>query len=450
MFEKTAKKLAKEVGDKTLIPVKNLLDATKIRPFSLIRKKKPWSLFWGPQDIPLGVSLMQILEPSSVPDAVKVPFQFRTTDIMKQQVALSVDAGAKASFSERTVQRQGSSFDCHIVTIPQDIFPDIQKRKLKDPEESFLKQFRVASINLYVVTETVELLNTAVLQDSSGLRFLGKVSIPLNAFLKGKGQGGALRLGEKTLTVPQGSVLAYKRKQLVFKKEGWDILHVADDDEQETFQDVKVKLSCRSSTKELVWKPSCLDFKCLQEEVSQKVEAARLSKDIQDVVFSNIQAMLEDREALQDLMDTLEQDPFGHLNGPGGTILSELRQDLRDPWYASKQQLVLYLLEAIMMLSDIQHDLLAQSMEKKILAQQRDLVRSILEPHFECSDSIPFTLQPKLLAPLQEEDLAITYGLLGECGLKMELTGATWEPEAKERLSALYATLFALQRLAEA
>lgn len=39
--------------------------------------------------------------------------------------------------------------------------------------------------------------------------------------LQGKGQGGALRLGEKTLTVPQGSVLAYKRKQLVFKKEGW-------------------------------------------------------------------------------------------------------------------------------------------------------------------------------------------------------------------------------------
>lgn len=45
------------------------------------------------------------------------------------------------------------------------------------------------------------------------------------------------------------------------------------------------------------------DFKCLREEVSERVSVAQHLKDIKDVVFSSIQAMLRDREALQNLMD---------------------------------------------------------------------------------------------------------------------------------------------------
>ncbi|KAF6099449.1 hypothetical protein HJG60_005967 [Phyllostomus discolor] len=162
--------------------------------------------------------------------------------------------------------------------------------------------------------------------------------------------------------------------------------------------------------------------------------------------------MLGDRKALQDLMDMLEQESLqGHLGGPGGTILNELQKDSTYAWNGSKYH-ILYLLEAIMVLNDIQHCLLAPSMEKKILSQQRDLVRSILEPNFKYPWSIPFTLKPELLTPLQEEDLAITYGLLGECGLKMELHSprSTWDLGAKKPLSALYGALCVLQQLAEA
>ncbi|XP_035887572.1 gasdermin-C-like [Phyllostomus discolor] len=194
------------------------------------------------------------------------------------------------------------------------------------------------------------------------------------------------------------------------------------------------------------------DFNGLHEEVSLEVSiVGQLSKDFKNVVFSNILAMLQDRKALQDLLDTLEQEPLGHLDGPGGTILNELQKDSTYA-YNGSQHLILYLLEAIMALSDIQYCLLARSMEKKILSQQRDLVRSILEPHFECSESTPFTLKPELLAPLQEEDLAITYGLLEECGLEMELHSprSTWDLGAKKPLSALYGALCVLQQLAEA
>ncbi|KAK1331890.1 hypothetical protein QTO34_007566 [Cnephaeus nilssonii] len=226
-------------------------------------------------------------------------------------------------------------------------------------------------------------------------------------------------------------------------------------DKQETFPEDELVRSFALSGSRRLTKVSGLvlraDFKLLQEEVSQKVKAAELSKDMRGVVFSNLLAMLGHREALQDLMDKLEQEPFGHLEGPGGAILTELRKDSRYPEVGSKS-LLLYLLEGLMVLSDSQLDLLAQSMEKRILLPQRDLVRGILEPNFNCFQNIPFTLQPELLAPLQGEGLVITYELLDECGLKMEVNSprSTWIPEAKEPLSALYGTLSVLTQLAEA
>nr|KAF6300497.1 hypothetical protein mMyoMyo1_006043 [Myotis myotis] len=439
-FERTTKKLVKEIGDQELRPVKSLLSATKIRRFSLIQRKKARSWFWQRPDEPLDASLMDILEPgSSVPDAaVEVSVLFSDTEVSKQQAAGSVNAGAEVGFSGETAACQESSLDIQIVSTPQKSWTELQKRKLLDPEPYFLKQCREAGVNLYVVTETVELRNSPVLPDLSSANVSGKFFFPLNIFVKGEAQGGGLKVRKKTLTVPKGSVLAYTRKQLVFYGREWDE-YTDDDDDEKTLLGGRVQES-----------PG-LDFKLLQEEVSQNIKAAELSKDMQGVVFSKLLAMLGDRKALQDLMDKLEEEPFGHLDGPGGTILTELRKDFRYP-EVGPGCLILYLLEALMVLSDIQHVLLAQSMEKRILLPQRDLVRSILEPNINCSENTPFTLQPELLAPLQGEALAITYGLLDECGLKMELNSprSTWDPEAKEPLCALYAALSVLSQLAEA
>lgn len=60
------------------------------------------------------------------------------------------------------------------------------------------------------------------------------------------------------------------------------------------------------------------DFRCLQEEVSEKAEAAaRLPRDVQDVVFSNVQDMLRDREALEALVHMVR----GSLSLQGLTTL---------------------------------------------------------------------------------------------------------------------------------
>ncbi|ELK38144.1 Gasdermin-C [Myotis davidii] len=343
MFERTTKKLVKEIGDQELRPVKCLLSATKIRRFSLIRRKKARSWFWQLPDVPLDASLMHILEPGSSDPvaAVKVSANFSDTEVMKQQAAGSVNAGAGVVILEKTAACRGYSLKYQIVSTPLETWTKLEKRKLLDPEPALLRQCREAGVNLYVVTDTVELLNSPVLQDLSSKKISGKFSLPLDILVKGRGEAEGIKVTEKQLTVQKGSVLAYKRKQLVFHEKDWEILHITDDDYQKTFPTV---------------------------------------------------------------------------------------------------------------LSDIQHVLLAQSMEKRILLPQRDLVKSILKPNFNCSEKTRFTFQPELLVPLQGEDLAITYGLLDECGLKIELNspGSTRDPEAQEPLSALYGALSVLSQLAKA
>ncbi|XP_027630808.1 gasdermin-C [Tupaia chinensis] len=197
--------------------------------------------------------------------------------------------------------------------------------------------------------------------------------------------------------------------------------------------------------------PFWQDFKQLQGEVSWKMDIlAQFSKVVQDVLFYNILDMLENREALYRLMAMLELKSSESLDGPAGRILNEIRKD--SEWQWSYTDTILYLLQAILVLSDTQLDLLAQSMKKRILLHQQELVRSILEPNFKYPWFLPFTLKPELLSPLQGEGLVITYGLLEECGLKMEMNNpkSTWDLEAKVPLSALYGTLLLLQQLAEA
>ncbi|XP_037372532.1 gasdermin-C2-like [Talpa occidentalis] len=299
------------------------------------------------------------------------------------------------------------------------------RRKLLKPLPRFMNQYRSSRKNLYVVTKTVELLNSPVLRDISSGNASGGVSLPWNPASKGEGKSKYQKQSELVLSLQKGMVMAYKKKLLVFEDDGWGRIE----------------------------EPFGQTFECMEEEVFIRVrKVALLSRNIRAIMLINIQAMLGDRRALEALMDTLEQEkPLGHLNGPGATILDELARIPEYP-HVDAVYLILYLLEAIMVLSDTQHALLAQSMEKRILPYQRELVRSILEPNFKYPWWIPFTLDPQLLALLQDEGVAITYGLLQECGLRMELNNprSTWDLGAKEPLSALYASLCLLQQLSEA
>ncbi|XP_023386757.1 gasdermin-C-like [Pteropus vampyrus] len=188
---------------------------------------------------------------------------------------------------------------------------------------------------------------------------------------KDEGVGEDRIVKETKLTLPQGMVMAYKMKPLVFKEKGWDILHIADE-KQKCFPELGWEMQPLPRRAQGFCR---LDFRHLQAEVSHYVKKAQLLEKVGNVVFSSILAMLGDREALHDLEDKLEQKPLGHLDGPGGAILNALRESSYDK-SANSEDSISYLLGVINMLSDLQHDVLAWSVKKKILLQQRDLVRS--------------------------------------------------------------------------
>ncbi|XP_039715036.1 gasdermin-C isoform X3 [Pteropus medius] len=343
MFIKYSTALVKTIGDEELRPVTCFTHAIKIRQFSILEKSR---FLFSESEVPHDISLMDILEPSSsVPDAaVREPFQLSDTATKEEEAGASVMSGADVTTSGEVMEFQGSSFQYQVVPTPNETWTELKKRKLLDPEPVFLRQCGERSINLYVVTETVKLLNSPVLHDISSM--------------KDEGVGEGCKVREMKLTLPQGMVMAYKMKQLVFKEKGWDILRIADE-KQKSFPESEWEM----------------------------------------------------------------QPLLGRAQGFCRLVLS-----------------------------DFQQDLLVWSMKKKILLQQRDLVRSILEPNFKYLMDIPFTIKPEFLAPLQGEDLDITYRLLKECGLRMEPNSprSIWVLNAKKPLSALYAALTVLQQLAEA
>ncbi|KAM9689498.1 gasdermin-C [Dama dama] len=377
LFEHTNKNLVKELGGKDLKPIQNPQSANKFCLLSLLwQKRRILSQFWKQPDVPGDCILMDILEPSSsVPEPV-VTGKFLFSDKMVQTEAAEVDvtAGLEVSASGKASQSYECSLEVQSVTISPRDWEDLQERKVLDQEPPFLKECRTRGDNLYVVTEVVQLINTTVLQDSSSVNGTGKLSIPWSFCVKSTGDRSGLKVRQRTLTLPQGTVMAYKRKQLVFQENGRAIL-ISHDDKRKTFPEDEF-LCCAGSL------------------------------------------------------------PRPQFQGYSSPTRHSVLQGI--------------LLQQV--LSDIQHELLAWSMEKRILPQQQELVKSILEPNFLHPCNNPFTLDPKLLASLEEEGLAVTFGLLQECGLSVapDNPKGTWDLEAKEPLSALYGSLLMLQQLAEA
>ncbi|XP_050001157.1 gasdermin-C-like [Alexandromys fortis] len=484
-FDWVCKDVVKRLG-KDLRPVKCRSDARKFRHFEILLKT-PQSLFWKSEDTPVEYSLLQILEPNlPVPEPEvldTIPLKHIVYQKLKGNVG--VNAVAEGNVNTEYVQSYGYDIEVQCIGIPNSKLESLQNRKLLDKEPSFVKDYRMGRYSLYVVTEVFEVTKCEMKENITSADTT--VDAAIAQVVTGQAQGQWERKTMDSVPIQKGTVVAYKKKRLVIendtcvsfpsaillfanaKKKNFlgmlpRVLRGSGPSDRSEICYSASTLIGPSSIRQLDWKISYIspigrieepyhqDFKRLQNEVSQITqELAMLPKDVQEIVFSNLQSMLSNRENLNDLLSMLELDQLGHVDGPGGAILDQLQQDSIPPWI-DLRNLLLYLLQALMVLNETQLNLLAQSMEKRLLLHQRELVKSILQPNFKYPWNIPFTLQPQLLAPLEGEGLTITYELLMECGLEMEPNNprSTWDLEAKMPLSALYGSLSFLQQLVEA
>ncbi|XP_043834050.1 gasdermin-D isoform X2 [Dromiciops gliroides] len=498
-FELAARNVVRELSKNgELIPVDSLKSSTHFSPYYLVRKKTKSSLFWRSRYIWLNLTLKDILDPSSPePEVIqKGPFHFNDEVDGHVSGSMEVSTSVQGKISGQTSVSTRTILEVKTLTVSPNTWDHLQKeRKLKTPEPSVFQELRAQGENLYVVTEAVKTQKEAILKRSRNRAGFGKITIPGATCFQGEGEGHLNTV--KTVTVPEGSILAFQVAKLIFRdhlskpdQKDWGVLLLPDkkhktfiskgasgihfsSGKSSTFSGSGYKLSyegkmsgysqgdlspdfCKPKTDNPV-----TDFEQLQTEVNDEQNSlTTLGPKLKKFLLQALLGLLQSEQGLLDLEDMLEQSLYTKVapqkvEGLTGDILSNLQEKngqlAKEPTGA-----FLYLLGALNALSDIQHQLLIQLLEKKgkILSQEVELVKGILKENFNQTKERTFSLPSELLSFVQDQDkeLTLTYGLLGECGLWLsgDALQFTWNPSVRHSLCALYGSLVMLQALLKA
>uniref|UniRef100_A0A8C9LHP2 Gasdermin D n=1 Tax=Piliocolobus tephrosceles TaxID=591936 RepID=A0A8C9LHP2_9PRIM len=260
---------------------------------------------------------------------------------------------------------------------------------------------------------------------------------------QGEGQGHLSQ--KKTVTIPSGSILAFRVAQLVINSD-LDIL-LFPDKKQRTFQPPPTDgVPVEETFTE--------DFQGLRAEVEAiSKELELLDRELCQLLLEGLEGVLRDQLALRALEEALEQGPslgpVEPLDGPAGAVLECLVLESRMlvPELAVP---IVYLLGALTTLSETQHELLAEALESHTLLGPLELVGSLLEQSAPWQERSTMSLPPGLLGSSWGEG-APAWVLLEECGLELgeDTPYVCWEPQAQGRMCALYASLALLSGLSQ-
>ncbi|XP_006830902.1 PREDICTED: gasdermin-A-like [Chrysochloris asiatica] len=402
LFSQSTKSLVRELGRKgELLPADSLTNSPRLRPFCLLRKKHkrhPWP--WDTPFIPTDFSLLDMLEPGC-----PVPGDSdRNGD--------RVNAGLLGKVTGSSMVTHSSALALHTLTVSPHTWETlVEKRELESRKERE---------SLYVVTEVLETSQDATLQSLRCAEGAGQLSFLHLGHCKGQCQSHLAK--EKMVTVPKGSVLAYRVLQLVMEAEHWGYFSFP------SLVPTAIRyLPDRNLCRDAIGGGALGEepnFLGLQRQVgAQLQDLATLTPELRHSLLDSLRELLRIPGALQGLEDTLEQALCsGQLVqlGDSGPVLSTLL-DPCGSLSPERGRAVLYLLGALVVLSDTEHCLLAQSLERHIVPQHLEL----------------------------GEDAALVLSLVQSCGLGRQGSGLQliWDPEAIPQLSALYGVLTGLQLL---
>nr|XP_054354278.1 gasdermin-D isoform X1 [Pongo pygmaeus] len=477
-FERVVRRVVQELDHGgELIPVTSLQSSTGFQPYCLVVRKPSSSWFWKPRYKCVNLSIKDILEPDAPEPDLQRGRSFHFYDAMDGQLQGSVELAApgQAKIAGGAAVSDSSSTSMNVYSLSVD--PNtwqtlLHDRHLRQPEHKILQQLRSRGDNVYVVTEVLQTQKEVEVTRTHKREGSGQFSLLGTMCLQGEGQGHLSQ--KKTVTIPSGSILAFRVAQLVINSD-LDVL-LFPDKKQRTFQPPPT--GHKRSTSEGAWPqpPSgismmgCLhnfltdgvlvegafteDFQGLRAEVETiSKELELLDRELCQLLLRGLEGVLRDQLALRALEEALEQGqslgPVEPLDGPAGAVLEclvfpsrMLVPELTVP--------VVYLLGALTMLSETQHKLLAGALESRSLLGPLELVGSLLEQSAPWQEHSTMSLPPGLLGSSWGEG-APAWVLLDECGLELgeDTPHVCWEPQAQGRMCALYASLALLSGLSQ-
>ncbi|XP_067397031.1 gasdermin-A [Emydura macquarii macquarii] len=435
MFHKVTKDLAKHLApDGDLLLVRSLIDQDHFRPLYLLRRK-PKKPFWMTHHYyKTGLMIWDILEPGEdnkyldVQDSGSVTVVDYVDGRVEGNVNLPDDFGRMEATGAASMY-QVKSVKVKTARVSPAALASLKgERKIK-MDHPFIEHLRRRRENLYVITEAVQTLEETTFYKSNTME--GSILNEIYVHFSLKGSRGS----KKGIVVPKDCVLAFRIMPLIIDDESLGISYHPDD---KTFVPDGDE-----------------GMGGLQGEVEKEcAELLQLSTDLRDKFLKSIIAMIINSDLLQELVLELEEaledadkcklksenpDLEGLLNNlqaSEGSIVRELAEP------------VLYTLHALCELTEDQLLRLAQSVEKKIVSKQFELVKSMLKQDFPTG---AFSLDAELVSSLQEEELNITKAMMELGGVTLQgnapyLTG-TGDLAAFSALRALYVALYVLHLL---
>ncbi|XP_017367031.1 gasdermin-D isoform X1 [Cebus imitator] len=474
-FEWLVRRVIQELdhgGD--LIPVTSLQSSTGFKPYCLLVRKPASSWFWKPRYKHVNLSIKDILEPDAPEPVLQHggPFHIRDTVDGQLRTSMEVAATGQGKVAGRVLVSDSSSTSLNVFSLsvgPNTWQALLQERRLRQPEHGILQQLRHRGDNVYVVTEVLQTQKDVEVTRTRRREGSGLISLAGAMCLQGEGTGQGHLSQKKTVTIPSGSVLAFRVALLVIHSNLEVILFP--DKKQKTFQPPPTDY--RPFGSKLSWQTDismkgCIsnfwtdavpangtvteDFQGLRTEVEAvSKELALMDGQLCQLLLEGLEGVLRDQLALQALEEALEQglssEPVEPLGGPAGAVLECLVSPSRMLVLELAVPFV-YLLGALNTLSKVQHQLLVEAMELKTLSRQLDLVGSLLEKSAPWQKRSTVSLPPELLKSGWGGETP-AWVLLEECGLELreDPPHVHWEPQAQGHACALYASLTLLSDL---
>lgn len=443
-------------------PVRSLAGCGDFAPCRLLVRSR-WRWLWEEYK-GAHLSIADVLEPAGPEPAVERVCHYHFRDATDGQLQASVELAAPGQgrvAGEATVSGSSSAATrvC-LLRVPPGAWEALRKeRRPRRPEPGVLQQLRRQQRNLYVVTQALQAQEDVEVTRSQGRAGSGRVSLPLALGLQGQGQGCLDR--KRTVTIPAGSVFAFQPALLTLGDD-WDVVSFPHKG-QRTFPARKSGSPVARISGTDLGRSSALesddgaqvseDWQGLRAEVEAQAEdLSIMSTDLSQQLLDSLGQVLADSRALQDLDELLEQGLCGRLLEPQEGLVGAILECLMLSSGQLEQELsagVLYLLDALAVLTETQRGLLASHL--RALSGPLRLVGSVLQ------QSSPWQQRQPVALPAELRDghwgpAAPAWALLAECGLEPRAAAPHlgWEPGAGARVCALYACLALLSRLSQA
>ncbi|XP_012316654.1 gasdermin-D [Aotus nancymaae] len=457
-----------------LIPVTSLQSSTAFKPYCLVVRKPARSWFWKPRYQHVNLSIKDILEPDAPEPVLQHDGPFHIHDTVDGQLRTSVEVAApgegKVAGGASVSDSSSTSLNVFSLSVGPNTWQALlQERHLRQPEHGVLQQLRCRGDNVYVVTEVLQTQKEVEVMRTHRQEGWGLLSLAGAMCLQGEGEGHLSQ--KKTVTIPSGSILAFRVALLVIHSDLEVILFP--DKKQKTFQPPPTgyrPFSSEGSGRMDLSMRGCIgnfqtdgvpanetvteDFQGLQAEVEAvSKELALMDGQLCQQLLEGLERVLRDQLALQALEEALEQGLSSGPVEPLGGLADAVLDCLVSPSRMLVPELavpVVYLLGALNTLSKAQHQLLVEAVALKTLSRQLELVGSLLEKSAPWQKRSTLSLPPELLKSGWGGETP-AWILLEECGLELreDPPHVHWEPQAQGRVCALYASLALLSQLSQ-